>query len=389
MPRPLEGIRVLENTIAVAGPSCGMVLAHLGAEVIRVESSKSQTWGTREGKKSLALNLKTEKGKEIFKELAKKSDILLENYAPGAMERLGLGYDDIKEVNSKIIYASLTGYGHTGPHNRRPGFDFTVQGRCGLAWLNSKYTLNGEPSVCQNTALSDRLSGLNTSTAILAALHYREKTGKGQHVDIAMLDSMVRNLLDGRINQVLLEGEYKDPYKGRLYSPGYQPAKCKDGFVMLGFIGTRIWSRFLRLAGRPELVEYFEKEGLAAIRNRPDLADTIQETIDEWLSTRTREEASKELQEAGCPADPVLSLEEVTNDPQLRARGMFIKAYNPDAKKEVEIIGSSFKLSETPGGIDPKLAYPELGEHTEEILSSVLGYNKDEIAKLKEDEITV
>jgi crotonobetainyl-CoA:carnitine CoA-transferase CaiB-like acyl-CoA transferase len=389
--KSLKNVRILANTIGIMGPTCGMWLADLGAEVIRVEPPPpAGVWGTRRGKKSLALNLKNENGKKIFMELAKVSDIILENYAPGAMERLGLGYEDIKKLNPKIIYCSISGYGHTGPQRDLRGFDAIVQGESGVMfhYFRSFFGISQlEPPMLIGTgAFTDYIGAIFSIISILAALHYREKTGRGQRIDISSLDAAVYMNMFPDIERYFRDGQLRSTVSSQV---GYGAYRCKDGLVMLGLLGPRIWARALKLLQREDLLPKIKKVSIR-YEEDPELAEEVDKILKDWLGNRNREDALKALRKAGCPSGPVLTIPEVVKHPQLRARGMFVTVDDTEDGDHVkrgvktEIVGSAFNLSETPGFIGKK-PYKEIGEDTEEILKTLLDYSTKEIDELEKE----
>jgi CoA:oxalate CoA-transferase len=390
MPEALKDVRVLANTIGIMGPTCGMWLADLGAEVIRVEPPPpAGVWGTRRGKKSIALNLKSEKGKKIFKELAKISDVILENYSPGAMDRLGLGYEDIKKVNPKIIYCSISGYGHTGPQKNLRGFDAIVQGESGL--MHTYFTpYFGEeiknPLMIGVGAFTDYIGAIYSIVGILAALHYREKTGKGQWIDMASLDAAIyMNLFPD------FDIHFRGMKRTEGEIAGYGAYKCKDGAIMLGLLGPRILTRALGLLERKDLLPKIQNvTGIRKV-DYPELYEETEKALTDWLSERSRDDAVKAFREAGCPCGPVLELWEAAEHPQLQARGMFLELDDTEEGDHVlrgkpsRIVNTAFNhMSESPGKID-KMPYKEIGEDTEKILTTMLNYSKEEVNQLEKE----
>jgi crotonobetainyl-CoA:carnitine CoA-transferase CaiB-like acyl-CoA transferase len=347
-----------------------MILAELGAEVIRV----AREWGRPfdHNKKSIQLNLKHPDGAEIFKKLTGKSDVVLNNYAPGVMESFGLGYDDLKKVNPNIVYCQISGYGLTGPDRKLRAFDKIIQGRSGVMNLTGPV---GDPAYV-GVAISDFLGSLNAAIAIIAAFRFKEKTGKGQMIDISMLDSTIGSIMVRSVNECLIRGERII----RVETAGNKKYGCKDGHIMLTILGHPIWERFCKLIGKEE---YFilmpEGKSMLGKLGTPE-GDSAEKIITEWLSNKTCEEALESLNKAGITAGPIYTIQDVAKDPQIRSR-LLTKAYHPDLEKEVEVIGSQFKMSETPGVVDR--VFPVVGGDTEEVLTTLLNYSKEEVVELR------
>jgi CoA:oxalate CoA-transferase len=398
MARALEDIRVLTNTIGVMGPTCGMWLADLGAEVIRVEPPPpAGVWGTRRGKKSLTLNLKTDKGLNIFKDLAKTSDVILENYSTGVMERLGLGYEDIKEINPGIIYCSISGYGRTGPDKDLRGFDSAINARSGMMYSYYRtYEQPSAPVMIGTGAFTDYVGAIHGLSGILAALHYRNRTGKGQYIDISSLDVTISMNLFSPISRYIRAPHlFWGPYHSHTNVGAEDVRKTKDGkYIIFAILGPRIWSRALKLFGREDLIPKFQKVVALRPDEYPDQYLIMDRVLEEWVSSKTAEEAMRELRKAQIPSEIVRTIPEVVKDPHLRARRLFIEVDDTEdgdrvlRGKPTEIVNSAFShMSETPGRIS-KNPYKEIGEDTEEILSNILGYSKEEINELERKGVT-
>ena len=385
----LEGIRVLDLSRVLAGPYCSMILSDMGAEVIKVEipGTGDDTRGFppfKEGKsgyfmnmnrnkKGITLNLK--KGKEIFLELVKKSDILIENYRPGTMEKLGLGYETLKEINPRLVYGCISGFGHYGPYSRRPGYDIVGQAMSGImsvtGWPDGEPTRAGAP-------VSDTVAGISLTAGVLAALRYAEKTGVGQKVDIALVDSLVSVMQI--INQIYLIGGRIPGRTGNAYesSAPYDTFPTKDGeSVVIGVANDKFWRQLCEVMGRPELIDDPEmaKNG-DRVRNR----DKIRPIVEEWTRTRTARELVDQLLEIGLPTAPIYNVKQVTEDPHIAgAREMFIEIEDPEAGK-IKVTNSHIKMSETKAGF--RSPAPMLGQHNEEVYGGLLGYSKEQIEDL-------
>lgn len=396
MPQALEDVKVLDLSRVLAMPYCSMMLGDLGAEIIRVErpglGDETRHWGppwagdqsayylcTNRNKKSITIDLKKKEGQEIVRRLAKRSDILLENFLPGSLAEMGLSYEDIKAINPGIIYASVTGYGQEGPYRDLPGFDFVIQAQGGLM------SIIGEPDgppMKVGVAIVDITAGLFACSAILAALHYREKTGIGQYIDIALLDSVVAWLANQASNY-LISG--KVPQRFGNAHPNivpYETFKAKDGvYIALGIGNDNQWRKFCKLAQVEHLIDdprYATNP--RRVENRKELVSFLQEIFlqkssNEWLRL---------LAGAEIPIGPINTIDRVFADPQVLERGMVVEMEHPAVGK-FKVVGSPMKLSETP--VRHRLPPPLLGEQTEEILRDILGYEKARIARLREEKV--
>jgi len=377
-------------------PYCSMMLGDLGAEIIRVErpgvGDETRHWGppwagelsayylcTNRNKKGITVDLKKKEGQEIIRRLAERSDILLENFLPGDLAKMNLGYGDLKALNPKIIYASVTGYGQSGPYRDQPGFDFILQAQGGLM------SIIGEeegPPMKVGVAIVDITAGLFACSAILAALHYREKTGVGQHIDMALLDAQVAWLANQASNY-LVSG--KVPRRMGNAHPNivpYETFLARDGiYIALGVGNDNQWRKFCKLAGvEPLADDPHYATNPKRVENRKELVPLLQEVFlrkdsGEWLQL---------LSEAEIPVGPINTIDRVFADPQVLARQMLVEMEHPQVGK-FKVVGSPLKLSETP--VEYRIPPPVLGEHTEEILRDVLGYDREKIARLREAKV--
>ncbi|HEC32199.1 MAG: CoA transferase [Deltaproteobacteria bacterium] len=387
MSAPLEGIKVLDLSRLLPGPFCSMLLADMGAEVIKIEApgvgDYIRWWDPKLGnnsgmhvvlnrnKKSLTLNLKSETGKEIFRGLAKLSDVILEGFRPGVMDKLNLGYENLSELNPKIVYCAISGYGATGPISKKAGHDINFLALNGLLSYNG---IDGKPTV-PGVQIGDMGGGgLLAAFAILAAIIAREKTGKGQFIDISMTDgAMVWNCL--RFGNWIADGTIPAPGDGMLNGgfACYNVYETKDGkFMALGALEPQFWSAFCQAVNRPDLdtPEYF-KPG--------DHQKELIQELSRIFRTRTRAEWVEFLKDVDCCCEPVLNLEEASNSKMSRERGMIVEMEHHQWGKYLQL-GIPCKFSETPGNILTHA--PELGEHTDEILSD-LGFSPEEIEQLR------
>ncbi len=394
MAKALEHIKVLDFTRALAGPFCTFKLTQLGAEVIKVEipgegdasrTNEPQTEGgesymfisVNRGKKSITLNLSAERGREICKQLVKRVDVLVENFSPGVMDRLGLGYEELSRVNPGLIYASSSGFGHTGPYSPRPAYDTIAQAMGGLMSQNG--FPDGPPTMV-GVAVSDMLAGLYNTISILAALQYRSRTGEGQYIDISMQDCTWD--IAGAGAAAIYYGTGEIPQrKGNRYFGAFGVYPARDGDVVINVVTVGQWENLLRVMGRGDLL------GVAKYADRTERRENTEEIdalVEEWTRERTTKEIVKMLSDAHLPASPVPTFDQVANDPQLLSRNMVAEVDQVISGK-VKVTGSPFKLSKTPG--DPTLPAPFLGQHNHEIYCDVLGYNEQEIRQLADDGI--
>ena len=391
MSSPLAGFRILDLSRVLAGPFCTMLLGDLGAEVIKVErpgtGDDTRAWGppfvsgesayylcANRNKKSLTVNLKSAAGQEIIRRLARVSDVLVENFKVGELAQLGLGYDHLKALNPGLVYCSITGYGQTGPDSDLPGYDFIIQVRGGVMSITGEPA--GEPMKV-GVAIADITAGLFAANAIQAALLARVRTGRGQAIDIALLDTQVAWLANVASNY-LVSGQRPGRF-GNAHPTivPYQSFPAREGFFCLAVGNDGQWQKLCRLLGRPELaVDPRFATNPARVQHRDVLIPMLQEvfvTQDSafWLG---------EIAAAGIPCGPVQTLDQVFADPQVLARNMVWTVPHP-AVGEVRLTGSPLKLSETP--VAYRTHPPLLGEHTDEVLTALLGYAPEEVARLR------
>jgi len=387
--RPLEGIKILDLTRLLPGPYGTMLLGDLGAEVIKIEEPERGDYarwnppqinrvGSRHlllnrNKKSLTLNLKAPEGKAVLRRMVEQgADVLIEQFRPGVMERLGVGYKDLEKVNPRIIYCSLTGYGQDGPYRDLAGHDLNYIGIAGVLGLTGQ---KGGSPVIPGIQIADLIGGgLYAVIGILSALMARQKTGRGQYVDISMLDGVVSLLPD---SAALYFAEGKAPRAGerRLGGglPQYQVYQTQDGkYLAVGALEEKFWANLSRLIGRPEWAEKIPRE----LEPR---CEEIQKEMARLFKTKTQKEWLDLLMHEDTCVTAVQSLDEVFADPQVRSRQMLVETTHPKAGR-VRQIGVPIKFSETPGEI--RMPAPEIGEHTEEILGE-LGFAQEDIDRLR------
>jgi len=388
---PLDGIRVLDLTRVLAGPYCTMFLGDLGAEVVKVEQpgvgDDTRGWGppftggesayflcVNRNKKSITVDLKSQEGVALLRRLAERADVLIENFRPGAMERLDLGEKDLRAANPRLIYASLSGFGADGPMSDAPGYDLIVQAWGGLMSITGQ--AEGEPSKV-GVAIIDLVAGLMLGKSITAALFAREKLGVGQKIDTSLLEAEVACLINVGSNY-LVEGNI--PRRWGNAHPSivpYQSFKTADGYLVIGVASEGIWRRFCQAIGRTEWADdsRFEKNS-NRVENRSLLIGLLAEmflshSTDEWL---------KLLNSAEVPCAPVQTVDQVFKAPQVLHREMLVQVEHPTAGP-VRMAGIPVKFSATPASV--RLPPPLLGQHNEEVLESWLGMNNEEISELK------
>jgi crotonobetainyl-CoA:carnitine CoA-transferase CaiB-like acyl-CoA transferase len=386
--RALDGLRVLDVTQVMAGPYCAMVLADLGADVIKVEppagdSTRVMPGATgrdspsfnavNRGKRGIVLNLKTPAGRDVLLRLARATDILIENYRPGVMATLGAGYEALAAINPRIIYASISGYGQTGPHRNKGGFDLVAQGVSGIM------SVTGEPGGAPAKAgvpLTDLGAGLFALVGILAALEHRHRTGVGQHVDTALVDAGVALSVWEATEYFSGVGVPKALGSAHRMNAPYQAIRCADGYVTLGGANDRIFARLCDLLGHPEWLQRAEFASNASrVANRALLADaieaiTLQQPRAHWLAVFDAND---------IPCGPINDYAQVFADPQVQARQMMVETDHPTLGR-TRMLGSPIKMSGTPPDVTRRA--PLLGEHTDEILRAA-GYTDGEIAALR------
>ncbi|MGZ5092619.1 MAG: CaiB/BaiF CoA transferase family protein [Burkholderiales bacterium] len=406
MPGPLSHIRVLDLSRVLAAPWTGQNLADLGAEVIKVErpgkGDDSRAFGppwlqdrsgkdtaesayfaaANRGKKSITLDLSKPEGQQIVRDLAERSDVLLENYKFGDLARYGLGYDDLKKINPRLIYCSVTGFGQTGPYRERPGYDFMIQGMGGLMSITGERDdLPGGGPQRVGVPIVDMMTGMYASIAVCAAIAHRAETGVGQHLDLALLDTQVAFLSNQAMNY-LSTGEV--PQRIGNAHPNivpYQTFKTADGNIILACGNDNLFGKFCEVAGCQELTT---DPRYATNAKRVENRAAITEVLAAIFRKRTTREWVSSLEAAGVANGPINDIEQVFAEPQVVARGMRIDLPHPTAGT-VPLVASPMRFSATP--LEHKVPPPTLGQHTIEILRDILGKDAAAIAKLRESRI--
>jgi CoA:oxalate CoA-transferase len=395
MPKALDGIRVLDFTRAFAGPLCTYLLRELGAEVIKVEIPGSGdsvrqvpplTKGgesyvgvsLNRGKKSITLNLKSPEGQKLACDLARKCDVLVENYSADVMKNMGLDYDEIKKINPNIIYASSSGFGHTGPKRTDTAFDSVIQAAGGLMAVNG-YPDRGPLRAGINIA--DFLSGIYTTIAILAGLHHRDKTGEGQSIDISMQDVLWTLVAFEHSPGYFLNGRLPERTGNRtlVMAPSNNYPTKDGGYVRVNASMLGQWQDLCRIMGREDLMGV-DKYG--SVKGRLENVDEVDALVEKWTKSHTTNEIIGLCRDGHVPCTTIPSFDEVANDPQLLSRDMIVEV-DQLLSGTLKVPGTPFKMSKTPG--DPIMSAPFLGENNFDILSTLLGYTEEEFQKLQDD----
>jgi len=392
--KALAGIRVLDFSRNYGGPLCTRLMSEFGAEVIKVEIPQGgdglrnlspQTEGLESypfviinrGKRSITLNLNSETGRTICKQLVSKCDILVENFTPTVMESFGLSYEQLKPDNPRLIYTSISGFGHTGPYRSRVAYDTIIQAMGGMISVNG---LPDSPPTKVGVGIADFMGGLFPAIAVLAALQHRSNTGRGQFIDISMQDCI------WAITAIQFLGHYvttgQDPPKlgnSQIEVTPFSIYPAKDGYIVIAIVTVGQWERLLRIMGREDLKSVPEYGTQLTRIKHAEIIDSI---VAEWTRDRTVDVIIDHLRAEDLPCAPIPTFSQVANDPQLASRNMNVYVEQTISGK-VRVPGSVFKMSETPG--DPTQPAPFLGQHNTEVYSELLGYDQEKIGRLQRE----
>jgi crotonobetainyl-CoA:carnitine CoA-transferase CaiB-like acyl-CoA transferase len=387
---PLAGIRVLDLTRVLAGPFCAMMLGDMGAEVIKVEEpgkgDDTRSWppfvegestyfmSVNRNKQSVTLNLKSPEGRKIFRALARKSDVLLENFRPGTMEKLGFGYETLAKLNPRLVYCSVSGFGESGPEAHRAGYDLIIQAESGVMDLTG---FSDGPPVKVGNSVGDLVAGMSAAHGVVLALLARTRTRRGQKVEISMLDVMA-SLLTYQAGIYFGTGQ-RPTRRGNAHPSivPYEVFRAADAFVVLGVANNSLWIKCCGALGRPDLAQdpRFDTES-KRVQNRA----TLVPLLNEILGKRAAAEWVKQFEDVGIPAGLIKSVAEVCESEHLKARGMIVTLPHPRAGN-VTAMGVPVRLHATPG--KAATAPPVIGQHTENVLRRLVGLGKPAVAKLR------
>ncbi|WP_353149502.1 CaiB/BaiF CoA-transferase family protein [Pollutimonas bauzanensis] len=400
-PAPLTGIRVLDLTRVLAGPWCTQNLADLGAEVIKIErpgaGDDTRGWGppyvkdthgkdtteaayyasANRNKQSVAIDIATERGAALVRELSKQCDILVENFKVGGLRKYGLDYDSIKAVNPALIYCSITGFGQTGPYASRPGYDFMIQGMGGLMSITGERDdLPGGGPQKAGVAVADLMTGMYSTVGILAALHERSRSGLGQHIDMALLDCQVAMLANQNLNYLTTGAAPKRAGNAHQNLVPYQVFAAADGHLIVAVGNDSQFKAYCQVIDRPALSDDIR---FRTNSNRVINREILIPILTDAMKTRDRDYWLAALERAGVPAGPINTIDQVYQNPQVKARGMLQTL--PHASAGQAPVGASpLRFSDSP--VNYRHAAPLLGEHTEQVLRERLGLSDEEIQEL-------
>jgi len=394
MARLLDGLRIVDLSRIVAGPLATQIFGDYGAEIIKIEQPRvgddSRAWvppkapdgsavyflSINRNKKSVTLNLKHPRGKEILKALVARADVVIENFKPGTMEDLGLDWDVLHRVNPRLVYCQISGFGNSGPDRERAGYDSILQGITGLMSITGE---RDGPPVKAGVALIDEITALYAHGAILAALLHRERTGAGQKVECSLLESGVAAMMNAATAYLVagaVQGRWGSAHESLV---PYQAFRARDGYLIIGAGNERLWKAFCEVIGAPEWTDdpRFDTN-LKRVERREELVRLIEER----LGARSRDEWIAAFAAAGLPTGPINTIDQVFADPQVLHRGMVQEVEHPTAGR-VKLVGVPVKFSRTPGEI--RLPPPGLGEHTDEVLGQILNLGGEELAALRSE----
>jgi formyl-CoA transferase len=402
MPKALGHIRVLDLSRVLAGPWCSQNLADLGADVIKIErpgaGDDTRAWGppyakdaagadtteaayylsANRGKRSVTVDISKPEGQALVRELAKHADVVLENYKVGQLKKYGLDYASLKAVKPDLVYCSVTGFGQDGPYAHRAGYDFLIQGMGGLMSVTGERDdLPGGGPQKAGVALTDLMTGMYSTIAILAALTHRDRTGEGQYIDMALLDVQVAMLANMGSNYLNSGKPPKRWGNAHANIVPYQTFACSDGYIIVATGNDGQYQKFVEVGGRADLA-FHERYATNPLRvqNRDELVPILAEMV----KAKPRDWWIEQLEAVGVPCGPINDLHDVFQNPQVQARGMVIETPHPTAGM-VKLVRNPMRLSASPAETD--IAPPLLGQHTDEVLRDVLGRSAEEIATLR------
>ena len=387
---PLTGLHVLDFTRVYSGPYCTMLLADLGAEIIKVEMPekgddarhffpfKNNESGyymyLNRNKKGITLNLKKPEGKAIALKLAKWADVLVENFSPGTMQRLGLDYESIEKVNPQIIYASISGFGQTGPLREKVAYDAVAQAMGGLTGITGYPDM---PPVKAGASIADANAGIHAAFGIMTALYYRERTGKGQYVDVSMMDTVFSTLESFVVQYTMTKVNPQRMGNEHVASAPFDSFPTKDDYVIIATASDKLFKKLTQVMGREDLLN-----NPKFITNplRKQNYSQLKPIIVKWTKQHTTDEIVKLLDPVKIPVAPILSIQQLVEHPQIKARNMMVEIDHPVAGK-ISMPGFPIKFSITPGSM--RSPAPLLGQHTDQVLSTVLGLTHGQINELR------
>jgi formyl-CoA transferase len=388
---PLSGYRILDLSRILAGPFCTMMLGDQGADVIKVErpgtGDDTRTWGPpfaggesayylccNRNKRSITVDLKNSRGVELVRDLARTSDVLVENFTPGLMKRFGLDYQTLQEKNPGLVYCSITAYGGNGPYRDRPGYDMVLSAAGGLMWITGER--DGNP--CKvGVAITDVLTGVYASGAITAALLWRERSGRGQHIDCSLLDVQVSALANIGSNYLVAGQEATRWGTAHESIVPYQVFRTKDRPIAIAVANDKLWVNFCKLIGK---AEWIRDPRFASNPKRVENREVLLPLITEVMAHETCDRWIELFVERAIPCGPVNDMQHLFSDPQVLHRGMVAETPHPTIGT-LRLAGIPIKYSDTPGAI--RLPPPLLGEHTDAVLAEVLGYEPRRIEELR------
>ncbi len=390
--KPLEGIKVLDMTRVLAGPYCTMLLSDMGADVVKIErpgaGDDTRAFGppfvngestyfmsVNRNKRSLTLNLKEDKARDLLRQMLETVDVVVENFRPGTMESFGFGYEAVHAFNPKLVFCSISGYGHTGPDSKLPGYDLIVQGAGGVASLTGE---PGGPPLKVGNSQGDVVAGMMAFQGILLALFARNQTGQGQKVDISMLDCQVA-MLTYQAGAYFATGE--SPTRMGNQHPSitpYETFRCKDGYINLACGNDNMWRTFCKVV---EHEEWPEDPRFLTNADRVQHRVELSEVLEPVIMQKTQQEWIGLLRQSGLPCGPIQTVGQVCEDPQILAREMVVPLEHPTAGP-IKVTGIPLKLSDTPGEVHSPP--PTLGQHTAEVLQEWLKINAADVDALQQ-----